>query len=96
MENQHRKISGYRDLTQEELDLMNEAKALEAQCLAFANKVNDRIDDQCDVSDAEYVRVHDASAHRWLAIGKTDIETGFMALVRSIAQPQPYGSHGND
>lgn len=27
MDNQHRKIAGYRDLTQEELDLMNEVKA---------------------------------------------------------------------
>ena len=27
MENQHRKITGYRDLTQEEIDLMNEIKA---------------------------------------------------------------------
>lgn len=27
MENQHRKISGYRELSQEEIDLMNEIKA---------------------------------------------------------------------
>ncbi len=27
MENQHRKITGYRDLTQAEIDLMNEIKA---------------------------------------------------------------------
>lgn len=28
MENQHRKITGYRELSQEEIDLMNEIKAL--------------------------------------------------------------------
>lgn len=28
MENQHRKIKGYRELTQEEIDLMNEIKML--------------------------------------------------------------------
>ena len=28
MENQHRKISGYRELSQAEIDLMNEVKAL--------------------------------------------------------------------
>lgn len=31
MDNQHKKISGYRDLSQEEIDLMNEAKELEKQ-----------------------------------------------------------------
>ena len=30
MENQHRKISGYRELSQSEIDLMNEVKALGA------------------------------------------------------------------
>lgn len=28
MDNQHRKISGYRELTQAEIDLMNKIKAL--------------------------------------------------------------------
>jgi len=28
MENQHQKIKGYRDLAQEEIDLMNEIKAM--------------------------------------------------------------------
>ena len=30
MENQHKKITGYRDLSQAEIDLMNEVKDLEA------------------------------------------------------------------
>ena len=32
MENQHRKITGYRELTQIEIDLMNQAKALAKEC----------------------------------------------------------------
>jgi hypothetical protein len=32
MENQHQKITGYRDLSQEEIDAMNECKALAEQC----------------------------------------------------------------
>ena len=30
MDNQHQKIKGYRDLSQEEIDLMNEIKATQA------------------------------------------------------------------
>lgn len=88
MENQHRKISGYRELTQQEIDLMNEAKALEAQCLAFHGKVQDVLSDQSSIPE-ERDRQVAAQAFRWHAIARTDIETGFMALIRSIAQPQP-------
>lgn len=31
MDNQHKKITGYRDLSQPEIDMMNSIKALEAQ-----------------------------------------------------------------
>lgn len=89
MENQHRKISGYRDLSQEEVDLMSEAKILEAQCLAYQKRVERYLADQEKRGPDELKRQREAFAHRWAQIGKTDIETGFMALVRSIAQPQP-------
>ena len=39
MENQHRKIIGYRELSQEEIDLMNEIKALGAAIEAVELKV---------------------------------------------------------
>lgn len=88
MDNQHKKISGYRDLTQKEIDLMNEAKALEAKILAFHGKVQDGLTEQSAIPE-ERDRQVAANAFRWHAIARTDIETGFMALVRSIAQPQP-------
>lgn len=90
MDNQHRRISGYRDLNQSEIDLMNEAKALEAQCLSFQRKVMRQLSDQEEHGTPEdKKRLQDALAHRWAQIGKTDLERGFMALVRAIAQPQP-------
>ncbi|MDI5890616.1 hypothetical protein [Halomonas rhizosphaerae] len=90
MDNQHQKISGYRDLSQEEIDLMNRAKKLEAECLAFHREVEERLARQSsDQNDRD--RMVMAQAFRWHAIARTDIETGFMALVRSIAQPQPKG-----
>lgn len=92
MENQHQKISGYRELSQEEIDLMNEAKALEAQCLAFHSKVQTRLMEQgVRGDDAEKLRLDKARAFRWHSIARTDIETSFMALVRAVAQPQPKG-----
>jgi DNA modification methylase len=44
-------------------------------------------DQALDPSD--HKRLDAAQGKRWHAIARTDIETGFMALVRSIAQPQP-------
>ncbi len=90
MDNQHRKIKGYRDLTQDEIDLMNEAKALEAEVLAFQKKVMRQLSVQEEHGTPEDKhRLREAFAHRWAQIGKTDIETGFRALVRAVAQPQP-------
>ena len=75
MENQHQKITGYRDLTQAEIDLMNEAKTL-------GNKVGEFID------KLQASRTGDAA--RWAATGRTDVQKGFMALIRSIAQPTTF------
>ena len=41
MENQHRKITGYRDLTQDEIDLMNEVKAKGIELDALLKKIAD-------------------------------------------------------
>lgn len=91
MDNQHRKISGYRDLTQEEIDLMNRAKALESEVLALHSEVESRLIEQTSkgTESGEWHRVNDSHAYRWIATGRTDIEKGFMALIRAVAQPQP-------
>lgn len=72
MENQHRKIKGYRELTQEEIDLMNEIKA---QGVALGELV-DKLRSFGTTID-----------QRWVSIGATDLQTGLMALTRSVAQP---------
>lgn len=46
MENQHRKIFGYRELGQVEIDLMNEIKALGPVIEAVITKVGNHIDSQ--------------------------------------------------
>ncbi len=72
MENQHRKIKGYRDLSQEEINLMNvvkeKGKELGQMVETFRNM---QVLDQ-----------------RWVSIGATDLQTGLMALTRAVAKPE--------
>lgn len=74
MDNQHKLIRGYRELSQEEIDLMNKVKATGEQ-------LGDLIDE---------LRSLVSTDKRWLEIGKTDLQTGIMALVRSIAKPTTF------
>lgn len=97
MENQHRKISGYRELSQQEIDLMNRIKAKGAELLELQYELDQMLrtqanDKSLDVAgngldNAEFERFMDAEPLRWASIGKTDIQTGIMALVRAVAQP---------
>ena len=74
MDNQHKKITGYRDLSQEEIDAMNKSKEL-------ASQVGDFID---ELEKNGYID------KRWLAIAKTDLQNAFMSLTRSIARPNSF------
>ena len=72
MDNQHRKIKGYRELNQEEIDAMNEVKAMGIKLGELVEKLENNKDlDQ-----------------RWIESGKTDLQKGLMALTRSIARPE--------
>lgn len=66
-------IKGYRNLTIEEVELINKVKDK-------ANEV------QCLIELCEY---HDIDK-RWIAIAKTQLQQGFMALNRAIAKPEGF------
>lgn len=90
MDNQHQKISGYRDLSQAEIDLMNEIKAkadevgaLCAKLVATGAHVQSLACTPPDSSRA-------GADQRWVGIGKTHLQQGFMALVRSVAKPNSF------
>lgn len=74
VDNQHKLIKGFRDLTEAEIDAMN-------VCKKAASDVGDII---------EQLGENPAIDKRWLAIAKTDLQKGFMSLVRSIAQPTSF------
>lgn len=97
MENQHKQIKGYRDLTQTELDLMNEGKALAEQVGAFVERLRrhppTRDCDPCVFNiqqDDGTLRRMPSLDQRWVSIGATHLQEGFMALTRAVAQPSTF------
>ena len=87
MNNQHEKIKGYRDLSQDEIDLMNQIKEK-------ADEVGELIHvleiAQYETKNKDSEEVHEYCDQRWLATEKTDLQKGFMSLTRSIAKPESF------
>lgn len=83
MENQHREIKGYRELSAEEIALMNECKALAEQCGAMVDRL--RAVDQATPRGNPTVL-----DQRWISIGATHLQEGWMAVIRGIAQPTTF------
>lgn len=81
MENQHRKITGYRELNQAEIDLMNKIKAKGAELEALIAEVN-------EVNTSFEGSKNDC--YRWASIAKTDFQTGLMALTRAVAKSESF------
>jgi hypothetical protein len=93
MENQHRSIKGYRELTQAEIDLMNRIKAQGALLEQLVADVRAHIDQQMVDSEGDYdeiARIIEANSDRWVEIAMTDLQTGLMALTRAVAQPTTF------
>lgn len=67
-------IKGYRELSDEELRIANEIKDL-------AELVGDKVEEVFGRTDTD---------KRWAAIGRTDLQTGFMALIRSVLRPTTF------
>lgn len=109
MDNQHRLITGYRDLSQIEIDMMNRIKLAEAGFMELYREIEEYLKQQradaigeatkkCPPEmlehinsvlpgDPEVARLNDAEPQRWLAIAKTQLQHGFMDMVRAVAQP---------
>lgn len=70
------KVTGYRQLSEAEVALMNEGKALAEQVGAFVEKLKVHQEIKLD--------------QRWISIGATQLQQGFMAVIRGIAQPTTF------
>jgi hypothetical protein len=74
VENQHNAITGYRDLSTYEIELMNKIKEHGA---ALGTLVKE-------------LRANETLDQRWISIGTTDVQRGLMALTRAVAQPTSF------
>ncbi|GMR15849.1 MAG: hypothetical protein BMS9Abin31_0143 [Gammaproteobacteria bacterium] len=74
MENQHQKIKGYRDLSQEEIDMINNIKETSETLRVMITSL-----DRTETTDK-----------RWVAMAKSNLQTGIMYAVRSVAQPESF------
>jgi hypothetical protein len=74
MDNQHKMIKGYRDLSAEEIAAMNKVKEAGA---AIGQLVDE-------------LKVMKGLDQRWISIGATDLQKGFMSLTRGVAQPTTF------
>lgn len=68
------KVTGYRQLNEDEAAMMNEVKTKGVELGELVDKL----------------RSVEGLDGRWISIGATDLQTGLMALVRSIARPTTF------
>lgn len=74
MDNQHKLIKGYRDLSQEEIDAMNEIKSVGTDIDELLNSI----------TSIPFVD------QRWVDEARMDLQKGVMCLVRAVAKPNSF------
>jgi hypothetical protein len=95
MENQHRKITGYRDLSEADIDTMNLIKGHGRMMFDLLQAVKAHVVDQraaamMQPGTEEKARIDQATPERWIAIANTHFQEGLMALTRAVAQPSSF------
>lgn len=96
LKDQHTKIKGYRDLSQEEIDLMNLIKDTANLVETALYQIQQHIIEQnkrafsITNNEDEQQRIFQAEAYEWYVDAKKELQTGFMKLVRSVAQPTTF------
>lgn len=102
MDNQHRKINGYRELSQVEIDLMNRikahAEATRELVLAVRETATASLPALQTLAPGEPQEMvmgaiyggHDDGPFRWVCLADDHLQQGFMALTRAVAQPTTY------
>jgi hypothetical protein len=95
MENQHRRIRGYRELSAEEIALMNEIKLKGEELGDLIDRLADHVHDQRVAASVlpgeagleEGQRLDATEPEEWLRTGKKQLQIGLMAITRAVAQP---------
>lgn len=88
MENQHRKIQGYRELDQATIDLMNEVKDHGEKTRELLNRVHATLP-KAEWSEGGEPIEGDQPMY-WFRNADGQFRTAQMALIRAIAQPESF------
>lgn len=95
MDNQHRQIKGYRELSEADIALMNKIKEFGPLLEEVIAEVNSHVqsqrahakDDGAPDNTVAQARLDRAQPERWASIARTHFQEGLMALTRAVAQP---------
>jgi len=104
MENQHQQIKGYRDLSQQEIDLMNEIKAkgeeLRTLIAKIANGAIPKLAAIAPATEDDHPALVEGQAFSvetegddplfWLRYADSSFRCGIMYAVRAVARPTSY------
>lgn len=97
MENQHRKITGYRELSQAEIDTMNEIKAKGEELRALVAKVGQLVQPQLQATKPATAELASTPIEQegddplyWLRYADGSFRCGVMYAIRAVAQPASY------
>ena len=86
MDNQHKKIIGYRDLTQEEINLMNRIKGIGKEL----EKLIDEVEHTNLVIGSNSELDEIAEPTLWTNQAKINLKIGLRALTRAVAKPTSF------
>ena len=87
MANQHKKITGYRDLSQEEIDLINRIKEKSNETGELVSELEAL---RAKNTNPDNPSTEDIESYRCLSIAKKELQTGFMWFVRAVALPNSF------
>ena len=90
MDNQHKKIKGYRDLSQQEIDLMNKIKEHAEGARILIEEVRSVRDELQGSILPPLDRKQYGESMDCLENAKTNLQQGYMWFVRSVALPETF------
>jgi hypothetical protein len=97
LDNQHKLIKGYRDLSQVEIDLINKIKVKGLELQVLCDEVGTYLCDQYEghgMSGDEYLvqRAHLSASNplSWQTQARSDFQVALMKLTRAVAQPTTF------
>ena len=83
-------IKGYRQLSALELGLTNKIKSVAEDVRLLIEELEAEDKKHLKTTDEESPGFSFEVDARWLSIGRTDLQKGFMELVRSITRPETF------